>query len=100
MDHFPTFNFCNVWNLQYLKGAGQQERERESHYAMSHHCVCTAEVIRFGSMGFFFFFGGGSIFCSVAKMVMILQEYLAKFGNKLNLKIKAFLNIIFFGYLL
>jgi hypothetical protein len=33
-------------------------------------------------------------------MVMILQEYLAKFGNKLNLKIKAFLNIIFFGYLL
>jgi len=60
MDHFPTFNFCNVWNLQHLRGAGQQERERErereSHYAMSHHCVCTAEVIRFGSMGFFFFF--------------------------------------------
>jgi hypothetical protein len=41
------------------KGAGQQERERESHYAMSHHCVCSAEVIRFGSMGFFFFFFGG-----------------------------------------
>jgi hypothetical protein len=37
------------------KGAGQQERERESHYTMSHHCVCSAEVIRFGSMGFFLF---------------------------------------------
>jgi len=33
-------------------------------------------------------------------MVMILQEYLAKFGNKLNLKIKALLTSFCFGYLL
>jgi hypothetical protein len=33
---------------------------------------------------------GGSIFWLVAKMVMILQEYLAKFGNKINLKINFF----------
>ncbi len=30
MDHFPTFNFCNVLELAIPKGAGQQERERES----------------------------------------------------------------------
>ncbi len=29
MDHFPTFNFCNVLELAIPKGAGQQERERE-----------------------------------------------------------------------
>lgn len=29
-------------------------------------------------------------------MVMILQEYLAKFGNKLNLKIKFFLTSFLF----
>jgi hypothetical protein len=66
MDHFPTFNFCNVLELAIPKGAGQQERERERererHYAMSQHCVCSAEVIRFGSMGFFFFFFGVNFF--------------------------------------
>jgi hypothetical protein len=62
---------------------------------MSQHCVCSAEVIRFGSMGFFFFFFWGQFFLLVAKMVMILQEYLGKLGNKLNLKNKVFFNIIF-----
>jgi hypothetical protein len=63
MDHFPTLNFSNVLELAIPKGAGQQERERErerereSHYAMSHHCVCSAEVIRFCNIHGFFFLG-------------------------------------------
>jgi hypothetical protein len=43
----------------------------------------------------FFFFFWGQFFLLVAKMVMILQEYLGKLGNKLNFKNKVFFNIIF-----